>query len=80
MPINYEAGYKYFGDTFKVRYEKIISVLQKYIIKGKGEVLDLSYLLQEKDFICLRSVNEGIREHGRKKVAAKIEERMRGII
>ena len=54
-----------------------MTVLQRHIINGKGSILDLSYLLPQGDFICLRSTNEGILEHGRKLIAEKIVERMK---
>ena len=74
---NYERGEEYFGDEFRTRYGEIITVLQRHIINGKGSILDLSYLLPQGDFICLRSTNEGILEHGRKLIAEKIVERMK---
>ena len=77
MAINYERGEEYFGDEFRTRYGEIITVLQRHIINGKGSILDLSYLLPQGDFICLRSTNEGILEHGRKLIAEKFVERMK---
>lgn len=74
MPVNYKMGERYFGDTFYQRYEAIRDVVTKHIAEGKGKVLDLSYALGQDEFICLRSTNEGIREMGRKKIAALIEE------
>ena len=78
MPINYEMGETYFGEEFKVRYNQIITVIRRHIEKGRGEILDLSYLLTKKDFICIRSTNEGIRALGRKLISDKIIERMTG--
>ena len=78
MPINYEMGETYFGEEFKVRYNQIITVICRHIEKGRGEILDLSYLLTKKDFICIRSTNEGIRALGRKLISDKIIERMTG--
>ena len=72
MPINYEMGEHYFGDVFYQKYNAIRGILTRLITEGGGQTVDLSYLLGSDDFISLRSTNEGIREAGRKKLAAQI--------
>ena len=65
-------GEHYFGDVFYQKYNAIRGILTRLITEGGGQTVDLSYLLGSDDFISLRSTNEGIREAGRKKLAAQI--------
>lgn len=73
LPINHKVGERYFPDTFYTRYEKIRDCVMEHVLKEKGKILDESYSLDEEDFISLRSVNEGIKEDGRKKLVKDIQ-------
>lgn len=76
MPVNYEMGEYYFGDTFYQKYNGLRNTLARHITEGGGQLVDLSYLLGGNDFISLRSTNEGIREAGRRKLAAEIKKQI----
>lgn len=73
LPVNYEMGEKYFGDKFYEKYDAIKDTISRHIIAGNGQTADFSYILKDQDFIRLRSVNEGLREHGRQKLVTEIQ-------
>lgn len=72
LPVNHELGEQYFSNMFYTRYEKIRDCVVKHVDKQNGRILDESYLLNRNDFISLRSVSEGMRESGRKKLVKEI--------
>lgn len=69
LPVNWQAGERYFEKSFFRTYNALKDAIYFHIVENGGKVLDLSYFLEEEDFISLRSTNEGIRENGRKSVA-----------
>lgn len=65
MPINYILAKRYFGAQFTEKYGAILSHLNDHLKKPCVKTIDLSFLLQEKDFISITNTSEGIRASGR---------------
>lgn len=72
LPINYCQGRVYYGDDFIKSYQKNTMMIEK-IVKDKGyDLLDLSFMLDEKYFLDTNTMDEAFCYEGRLKVCNKI--------
>lgn len=76
LPVNYEEGERLFPLDFCKRYDFIRNNISKYAKGTHIHLIDQSYLLTKHSFISIRSINEGIREEGRKKIVKDLMEHL----
>lgn len=78
LPINYKLA-KRLNNNFDELYLHNINIIETIIQQNMGEMCDLSFLLDEKDFIVKWHINEGIRQEGRSKVYEAIKVKQNGL-
>ncbi|MCT4543313.1 MAG: hypothetical protein N4A63_07210 [Vallitalea sp.] len=72
LPINYCQGRVYYGDDFIKSYQKN-TIMIKNIVKEKGyDLLDLSFMLDEKYFLDTNTMDEAFCYEGRLKACNEI--------
>ena len=72
MPVNYQMAQQLYGYQFLEKYNDIVSHLTKCLQDSHGELIDMSFLLQEDEFISIVNTSEGLESSGIEKASKKI--------
>lgn len=72
LPVNFQQGKALAGDKFIDRLNNIICKLYEVIESKEKQMLDLIFLLENSDFISIRSISEGMKVSGRVRTANEI--------